>query len=167
MSLDSIAITNFMHKDIIVAEQDLNMIGLSRIMSNNDIGSVIIVDDLNTRKPVGIITERDVIRAIGTLQPDQLIVPVREHMSHPLITLSSNATISDALKLMYERKIRRVVIIDHNKLVGILTDKDIFRALIQNKDLLTNVITGINLPIPENQMKDDISQFWFFNNFIR
>lgn len=167
MSLDSIAITNFMHKDIIVAEQDLNMIGLSRIMSNNDIGSVIIVDDLNTRKPVGIITERDVIRAIGTLQPDKLIVPVREHMSHPLITLSSNATISDALKLMYERKIRRVVIIDHNKLVGILTDKDIFRALIQNKDLLTNVITGINLPIPENQMKDEISQFWFFNNFIR
>ena len=38
------------------------------------------------------------------LQPHQMVVPVREHMSHPLITLSSKATVSDAMKLMYEKK---------------------------------------------------------------
>jgi CBS domain-containing protein len=166
MSLDSIAVTNLMNKNIIVAEQTLNIIGLSRIMSNNNIGSVIIVDNLDTRKPIGIITERDIIRTLGKLEPHQLIVPVREHMSHPLITLSSSASVSDALKLMYERKIRRVVIVEHDKLIGILTDKDIFRALIQNKELLSTVITSGNLPIPENQIKDEISHFWFFNTFI-
>ena len=84
----------------------MNLIGISKIMSDNNIGCVVIVDDLKTRKPIGIITERDVIRTIGMLQPHQLVVPVREHMSHPLITLSSKATVSDAMKLMYERKIR-------------------------------------------------------------
>ena len=123
------------------------------------------VDDLETRKPLGIITERDVIRTIGMLQPHQLVVPVREHMSHPLITLSSKATVSDAMKLMYERKIRRVVILENDKLAGILTDKDIFRYLVENKDLLSTVIAS-NLPIPENQMKDEISHFWFINTFI-
>ena len=44
-------------------------------MSNNDIGSVVIVDDLDTRKPIGIITERDIIRTIGMIQPHQLLVP--------------------------------------------------------------------------------------------
>lgn len=167
MSLDSTGISSLMTKNIIVAEQTTNIIGISRIMSNNDIGSVVIVDNLNSRKPVGIITERDVIRSIGMLQPHQLVVPVRKHMSHPLITLASNATISDAMKLMYEKKIRRIIILEHDKLAGIVTDKDIFRYLVENKDLLTDPITSGNLPIPENQIKDEISQFWFFNNFVR
>ncbi len=165
MSLDSIGITNLMNKNIIVAEQNMNLIGVSRIMSNNNIGCVVIVDNLETRKPLGIITERDIIRTIGMLQPHQMVVPVREHMSHPLITLSSNATASDAMKLMYERKIRRVIILEKDKLAGILTDKDIFRALVENKDLLSTVIAS-NLPIPEKQMKDEISHFWFINTFI-
>jgi CBS domain-containing protein len=165
MSIDSIGITNLMNKNIIVAEQNVNLIGVSRIMSNNNIGCVVIVDNLNTRKPIGIITERDVIRTIGMLQPHQMVVPVREHMSHPLITLSSKATIADAMKLMYERKIRRVIILENDKLAGILTDKDIFRYLVENKDLLSTVISN-NIPIPENQMKDEVSHFWFFNTFI-
>lgn len=167
MSLDSIAISSLMTKNILVADQTTNLIGISRIMSNNDIGSVVIVDDLSSRNPIGIITERDVIKSIGMLQPHQLVVPVREHMSHPLITLHSNATILDAMKLMYEKKIRRIIILENDKLAGILTDKDIFRYLVESKDLLSDVITGGNLPIPENQLKDEISHFWFFNNFIR
>jgi CBS domain-containing protein len=167
MSLDSIGISSLMTKNIIVAEQDENMIGISRIMSNKNIGSVVIVDDLKARKPVGIITERDVIRSIGMLQPHQLVVPVREHMSHPLITLSSQATVSDAMKLMYEKKIRRIIILEHGRLVGILTDKDIFRYLVENKDLLSDLIMSGDLPVPEDQIKDEMSHFWFFNNFVR
>jgi len=66
---------------------------------------------------------------------------------------------------MYERKIRRVIILENDKLAGILTDKDIFRYLVENKDLLSTVIVS-NFPIPENQIKDEISHFWFFNTFI-
>ena len=75
MSLDSIGISTIMNKNIVVVEQDLNLISISKIMSNNDIGSVVIVDDLDTRKPIGIITERDIVRTIGMIQPHQLLVP--------------------------------------------------------------------------------------------
>ena len=134
MGLDSIAITNLMNKDIIVGEQELNLISISKIMSNNDIGSVVIVDDLDTRRPIGIITERDIVRTIEMIQPQQLLVPIRDHMSRPLITLSSKATVYDAIKLMYEKKIRRIIILEKEKLVGIITDKDIFRSLVNNKE---------------------------------
>jgi CBS domain-containing protein len=165
MSLDSIGISTIMNKNIIVVEQDLNLISISKIMSNNDIGSVVIVDDLDTRKPIGIITERDIVRTIGMIQPHQLLVPIREHMSHPLITLSSNATVYDAIRLMYEKKIRRLIILEKEKLVGIITDKDIFRSLVNNKELLSTTIGG-HLPIPEDKLKDEISHFWFYNTFI-
>ena len=134
MGLDSIAITNLMNKDIIVGEQELNLISISKIMSNNDIGSVVIVDDLDTRRPIGIITERDIVRTIGMIRPQQLLVPIRDHMSRPLITLSSKATVYDAIKLMYEKKIRRIIILEKEKLVGIITDRDIFRSLVNNKE---------------------------------
>ena len=165
MSLDSIGISTIMNKNIVVVEQDLNLISISKIMSNNDIGSVVIVDDLDTRKPIGIITERDIVRTIGMIQPHQLLVPIREHMSHPVITLSSNATVYDAIKLMYEKKIRRLIILEKEKLVGIITDKDIFRSLVNNKELLSTTIGG-HLPIPEDKLKDEISHFWFYNTFI-
>jgi CBS domain-containing protein len=62
---------------------------------------VVIVDDLDIRKPIGIFTERDIMRTIGLIQPHQLLVPIREHMSHPLVTLSSNATVYNAIRLTY------------------------------------------------------------------
>jgi CBS domain-containing protein len=55
-------------------------------------------------------------------------------MSHPLVTLSSNASVYDAIRLIYEKKIRRIIILEKEKLVGIVTDKDIFRSLVNNKD---------------------------------
>ncbi|WP_159357677.1 CBS domain-containing protein [Candidatus Nitrosocosmicus agrestis] len=154
-----------MNKNIIVAEQDLNLITISKIMSNNDIGSVVIVDDINTRRPIGIITERDIVKTIGMIQPQQLLVPIRDYMSRPLITLSSKASVYDAIKLMYEKKIRRILILEKEKLVGIITDKDIFRSLVNNKELLSTTV-GAHLPIPEDKLKNEISQFWFNNTFI-
>jgi CBS domain-containing protein len=65
----------------------------------------------------------------------QLQVPIREHMSYPVATLSPSGTIADAMTIMYERKIRRVIIAEENRLVGIVTSRDIFGALINNNGL--------------------------------
>jgi CBS domain-containing protein len=99
------------------------------------------------------------------IQPQQLLVPIRDHMSHPLITLSSKATVYDAIKLMYEKKIRRIIILEKEKLVGIITDKDIFKSLVKNKELLSTTV-GAHLPMPEDKLNNEISQFWFNNTFI-
>jgi CBS domain-containing protein len=165
MSIDSVGISELMNKKVIVAEESLNLISISKIMSNNDIGSIVVVDDLNTHRPIGIITERDIVRTIGMIQPHQLLVPIREHMTHPIISLSSKSTVYDAMKLMYERRIRRIIVLENEIMVGILTDKDIFRYLVENKELLDADI-GDYLSVPEDTLKEEISQFWFQNTFI-
>jgi CBS domain-containing protein len=80
-------------------------------MSEKNIGSVIIVKGSsashnkraysnNNQEPVGIITERDVVRLMGLLQPHVLDIPLRDLMSKPIITLSANNSIKDAMQAM-------------------------------------------------------------------
>jgi CBS domain-containing protein len=165
MSLESIAISDLMSRNVLVAEQDLNIYGICRILSNNNIGCVVVVDDLETRKPVGIITESDIIKVMGKLDPHQLQVPIKNFMSSPVFTLSSKDSTADAMKLMCDKKIRRVVILENDNLVGIVTDKDLLRCLMQNRDIMSSIASS-DSSLPPKQSNDDFSHFWFCNSFI-
>lgn len=165
MSLESISISDLMSKNVLVAEPDLNIYGICRILSKNNIGCVVIVDDFESKKPVGIITESDIIKVMGKLDQHQLQVPIKHHMSTPVITLSSRSSVTDAMKLMCDKKIRRVVIIENDKLAGIVTDKDLFRGIMENRELMSSIISS-NSSFPPKQSNDDFSHFWFCNSFI-
>jgi CBS domain-containing protein len=131
-------------------------------MNKNDIGCVIIVEKSSGKadKPVGIITERDVVRILGKLDAASLHSPLRELMSKPLVTISINGTIKDAIDSMYRNNIRRLVIVDRETMVGIITDKDIFRALMNNQTLITGL--GSIEPIAEQRTAyDQFTEYWF------
>jgi CBS domain-containing protein len=166
MGLDSIGISEIFNKDVKVINQEQNIFDTSKVMIDNKVGSVVIIDNDQDRNPVGIITERDVVRIISTFSLSDLQVPVRKLMSYPLVTLSQNASILDAMKLMYERKIRRVIVLEGNNLVGIVTEHDIFKLLMGNKELITTVISG-DFPIPQKDLYHDFSHFWFSNSFYK
>src|SRR5690606_1169909 len=120
MGLESIGISEIVNKDVKVINQEQNIFDTSKVMIDNNIGSVVIIDNNHQdRNPVGIVTERDVVRIVSTYSLSDLQVPIRKLMSYPLVTLSQNASILDEMKLMYERKIRRVIVLEGNNLVGI------------------------------------------------
>ncbi|HET6590219.1 MAG TPA: CBS domain-containing protein [Candidatus Nitrosocosmicus sp.] len=166
MGLESIGISEIFNKDVKVINQEQNIFDTSKVMISNKVGSVVIIDNDQDRNPIGIITERDVVRIVSTFSLSDLQVPVRKLMSYPLVTLSQNATILDAMKLMYERKIRRVIVLEGNNLVGIVTEHDIFKLLMGNKELITTVISG-DFPIPQKDIYEDFSRFWFSNSFYK
>lgn len=102
----------------------------------NNIGSVIIVSHDGNRGPLGIITERDVVRILGKLDPNLLQTPLGTLMSKPIITIEQSASINDATIIMSNKKIRRLVVIDKNdKMIGILTQRDIFKAIDKDPNL--------------------------------
>jgi CBS domain-containing protein len=127
-------------------------------MHENNIGCVIIVkkDD----KPVGIITERDVVRLLGSLNPSLLQTPLGDIMSKPLITISINSSITDAIQIMQQKNIRRLVISDGERMVGIITDKDIFRAIMNNQDLIPSLLSD-KLLIERKTVYNQFGQNWF------
>jgi len=98
-----------------------------RLMVKFDVGSVIVTDK---QKPVGIITERDITRA--ALRGDSLLkLPARSLMSRPLQTTTPNMEIWKTFEVMLKLGVRRLPVVENEKLVGIVTEKDLTRWVLR------------------------------------
>ena len=138
MSSGTLSVSKLMNRKVQTDFEDQNIMSACNIMYANEIGSVIIVTRNEDKIPVGIITERDIVRILGKLNPDLLNTPLKKLMSTPLVTIEESASMSEASKLMNTKKIRRLVVVDkNNKMSGILTQNDIFRAIEKNPDLFS------------------------------
>ncbi len=96
-----------------------------QLMYKFDIGSIIVIQ---RAKPVGIITDRDVIRNIAMSQLDPVNLKAKDLMSTPLITIEENASIEEAVQIMIRRKIKRLPVVKGEKLTGIITVTDIAKT---------------------------------------
>lgn len=92
-----------------------------------DIGAVIIADD---DKPMGIITERDILEWELTTSEDSTQKAAREIMSSPITVVEKDTSLTDALKLMREKHIRRLVVTQEDKILGVVSERRILDALI-------------------------------------
>lgn len=168
MSIESIRVSSFMTRNVKTETEVQNVQAVCKTMNENNIGSIIVMTPLyeNNQKPVGIITERDVVRIIGQLNPSLLRVPIKELMSKPLITLSTNSSIKDAMQTMQQNNIRRTPIVEREKIEGIVTDKDIFRAIMDNRIPLDNLVSGAAL-VEGHRLVFDQCRDYFFNDILR
>ena len=138
MSLESISLSSCMTKNVKIIQSDKGLFNVCRIMKENKIGSVIVVDESNKNNPVGIITERDIVNYLSS-PLGNLLMQVKEIMSKPIVTIQETHSLIDALKTMQKNNFRRLPITNkEGKLVGIVTDKDIFKVIINNKELLSD-----------------------------
>jgi CBS domain-containing protein len=130
MQSEKISVSNLMNPKVQTDFEDQNIMSACNIMYANNIGCVIIVTRMRNGAPVGIITERDVVRVLGKLDPNLLKTPLSMLMTKPLITIEQSASINEATNIMNSKKIRRLVVVDkNNKMTGILTQRDIFKAI--------------------------------------
>jgi CBS domain-containing protein len=134
MDIYSLPISKFMSKKVITAKIESTVQSVCKSMYDNNVGSVVI--EKRTKGwivPVGIITERDVVKIIGSIELFSPEVPIRPFMSSPLVTGSSVMTLSQAIEIMSNKNIRRLPITEKDsvreKLVGIITEKDIIKAI--------------------------------------
>lgn len=94
-----------------------------RTMIDRDIGAVVVVDEDSV---VGVFTERDLTRRLLD-DADLLTREVGEVMSTPVTTVSPSDEVVFIFRLMTERGIRRLPVVDGGRLVGIVTERDLLR----------------------------------------
>jgi CBS domain-containing protein len=167
MSIESIPISTYMsNKGVITETADQNIYSVCRTMHKKNIGCVIILgkNGASHEKPVGIITERDVVRLLGRLDAASIRSPLSEFMSKPVVTISINSSIKDAIETMQQKNIRRLVIVDKEKMVGIITDKDIFRAIMNNQTLIPSLLND-ELIREHRPAYEQFSEYWFRDIF--
>jgi CBS domain-containing protein len=114
------SVTNNMKPDPPTVSQRSSVSDVVDIMMREDVGAVVIVED---SRPVGIITEKDVLSRVVKTGRNFEKTLVKEVMSTPLITIDSESTIGDALDLLREKNIRRLAITDKDNLIGITTQR--------------------------------------------
>jgi signal-transduction protein with cAMP-binding, CBS, and nucleotidyltransferase domain len=87
-------------------------------------------------------------------------------MSKPLITLSTNSSVKEAMQTMQQNNIRRIPIVEKEAIQGIVTDKDIFRVIIDNRIPLDNLVNGAAVA-EEHSLVFDQCRDYFFNDIMR
>jgi len=118
-----VLVRDVMSKNVRVVRPDSSAREVVATMNKFDIGSVVVVQG---ERPVGIITERDILKRIvePCLAPETLTA--RQIMTSPVITIDENASINEAAKLMAKKSVKRLLVTRNNdKLVGIITFTDI------------------------------------------
>ena len=117
-----VLVRDVMSKDVKVVRPDTSVKEVVATMNKFDIGSIVVVQ---SSRPVGIITERDILKRIvePCLAPE--ILRAREVMSSPIITIRETASIDEATNLMARKRIKKLLVMSDEKLVGILTLTDI------------------------------------------
>lgn len=97
-------------------------------MISSEIGAVIVVDSED--KPIGLITEKDILKRILNVGKEPSLTRMKEIASSPVAKVEYDAQLTEALKMMHNKQIRRLAVTQKGKVIGIITERRILEALI-------------------------------------
>ena len=118
-----VKIREVMKKNVITAAPDLRMSDVAKIMTNNRVGSVVVI---NKNKPVGIVTNDDIVTIIAQgKSPRKMTIRDVPKRRKELIVARSDDSVMSVARKMIKTGIKRVPVIDNGKLMGIVSDKEI------------------------------------------
>lgn len=122
MLADTLLVKDVMTRDVKVVGSDSSVRAVVAAMNEFDIGSMIVIEG---DKPVGVISERDVLRRVvePCLSPET--TTARQIMTSPVVTICESASVDEAVKLMAEKRVRKIPVMKEERLVGIITYTDI------------------------------------------
>jgi len=124
--LMTLSISDILRKKLESVEDTTSIQEVAKKMKDRDVSSLVVVD--TNGKPVGIVTERDIITKVCTNDVPTSTVISKEIMSTPLITIKGSSSTSTAAEMMIKNDVRHLLVIDSNdKPIGIITPLDLTR----------------------------------------
>ncbi len=119
-------VADIMSSPVVTIDGEANVRDAALLMTDRRIGSIIVEKQ---GKPIGIVTERDMLERVVSLCKDPCETMMKEIMSSPLITISKDVGILDAMRKMRENGITRLVVMENSALLGLVSERDIIRAV--------------------------------------
>lgn len=132
------------NRSVVVTAGKTSVQEASRLMREHHVGSLVVVEDTSRgRRPVGIVTDRDVVIEVVAAGVDPATVTVGEIMGPELVTAREADEPWDTIRVMRERGVRRIPVVgDDGLLVGIVTVDDLLEILAEQLDGLAKVISA-------------------------
>lgn len=133
-------IKEVMSRDVVTIEASRPVQDAAQLMAARGVGCLMVSIG---NKAIGILTERDFVARVLTAGFDPTKMLVRDVMTTPIFTVSSDQPLEKAAELMVTYKVRRLPVVDEGVLVGIITASDLARALaakVKEQELMLNAI---------------------------
>jgi len=133
MSQD-IPVKKIMVKNIVSVDSSQTIEDVAKKLYEKRVGSAIVMED---KKPIGIITNRDIVSSIGSFEM-LLTAPAKKIMSTPLIHVTPDDSIIDVAEIMTSKNIRKIPVIVNDEVLGIVSASDLVAifTMLKKEDLL-------------------------------
>jgi len=138
-----------MTKNVLTVGETATVKTAAELMSKNDIGCLVV---MRRKKPVGIITERDVLKRVllspkntkKTKVNDLLMRKACDIMSKPLIVGNTQTELREGVRLMTDRKIKKLPIVENGRLLGLVTYTNIIRSTRYLEEIISSFMSQVD-----------------------
>ena len=120
-------VKDVMTSPVVTTEEEASSNKVAKLMVDNKVGCVVVANKAG--KPLGIITERDLVVRVLAKNMVPNTTRAAEFMTSPVVTIDPEATINDAARRMSKLDIRRLAVLYKDSLVGIISSKDILDVM--------------------------------------
>jgi|TARA_B100000003_G_scaffold99308_1_gene88910 CBS domain-containing protein len=133
-------IRDIMEKDVITIENDKTAQEAAEIIAEKDISFLVVIND---GIPQGVLSESDFVRKVAAMDKKSSEVKVSDIMSYKFRSVDPTTTIEDAVQKMLNKNIRRLLVTDNEKLVGVITQTDL-ASYLRDQLLVDGTIKSIS-----------------------
>ncbi len=120
-------VKDVMSSPVVTTEEEASANKVAKLMYEHTVGCIVVVD--KERKPLGMITERDLVARVLAKNAPPERTTAKEFMSSPVVTIEPDAPVIEAAKRMRKKNIRRLAVLYKNDLVGIVSSKDVLDVM--------------------------------------
>ncbi|HDI12787.1 MAG: inosine-5-monophosphate dehydrogenase [Hadesarchaea archaeon] len=142
----TVPVKDAMTRKVLTAGPNTTVARAAKLMADRGVGSIIIVKG---KKPIGILTERDLLMKVVSTDLKPSKIRVGKIMSKPVVSIRPDADITEAARLMAKSRIRRLPVVERGDLVGVITTSDITAISPELMEVLSR---------PEVLAKDEIEE---------
>jgi len=132
-------IRDIMEKNVITIEHDKSSFDAAKLISEKDISFLVVVKD---GIPIGVVSERDFVRKITAEDKQSSKIPLSEIMSFKFRWVDPTTEIEEAVQKMLNHNIRRLLVLENEKLVGVITQTDL-TSFLRSKLLIEGTVKNI------------------------
>jgi CBS domain-containing protein len=125
-------------REVATIEPGRSLSEAARVLAERRIGALLIVD--GDRPVTGIISERDIVRAVAMHGAKALEEPVSRFMTEKVVTCTGETSINDVMELMTQQKFRHIPVVESGRLSGIISIGDVVKLRLEEVEAETQAI---------------------------
>ena len=116
--------------EVFAIAPDAPVLEAIKLMADKRIGALLVMEGMNLH---GIVSERDYARKVILKGRSSKDTPVRDIMSAPVLTVTPHDTANHCMKLITEKRVRHLPVVEHGKIIGVLSIGDLVKAVIEDQ----------------------------------